>query len=204
MGLIAWFRSKSQGEDPRLADWRREWTSAIERPDPAAVSSLAARLDALGLPDDDVEVAREMLDALRELAGLRARLDASGLPVVETGHRVIGTDICHFSAPVSMPEDEAQPAGRLLLTGTRAVFVGGGRTKALPWHSIGKVLRTERDVVLIKKGQDGLHRFRCNTFADAVCGLYIAQRLAGSRPGGEASPARDDSGTNTREPKELR
>lgn len=187
MGLIAWLRGKSHNDDPRLAEWRRNWALALERPDPAAVASLAARLAALGLPDDDIEVQREMLDALRELVRFRTGLEASGLPVVQTGHRVIGTDTCHFSAPASMPDEEGQPAGRLLLTGTRAVFAGGGRTKALPWHSVGKVVSADRDIVVFRKGQDSVHRFRCNTFADALCGVDIAQRLADARPRGDAA-----------------
>ena len=50
-----------------------------------------------------------------------------------------GADRCHFSAPVSMPDDPAQPTGRLLLTSTRAVFAGGARTPALAWHATREV-----------------------------------------------------------------
>lgn len=71
---------------------------------------------------DDLEIEEEMLDGLRQLLELERELRASHLPRVETSHRVVGSDRCHFSAPVSMPDDPAQPTGRLLLTSTRAAF----------------------------------------------------------------------------------
>ena len=79
---------------------------------------------------DDVEIEEEMLDGLERLVALTGELQASRLPSVETTHRVVGTDVCHYSAPASMPEDPAQPSGRLLLTGTRAVFIGGAKLTA--------------------------------------------------------------------------
>jgi hypothetical protein len=164
-------------------------------PDAAGLTSLEARLDALGLPDDDIEIEREMLEGARDLLRLRSDVDSAGLPVVETGHRVIGTDRCHFSAPVSMPDDAAQAAGRLLLTGVRAVFVGGARTTALPWHAVGEVVQSERDIVLIRKDREHVYRFRCNTFTDAVCGTFLAQRLAARR-----QPARDVRTSSTAAP----
>jgi hypothetical protein len=146
-----------------------------------ALAALDSRLDAMGLPDEDIEIEREMLDGLRELIELRAAVESNGLPLLETGHRVIGTDRLHFIAPVSMPDDSAQPSGRLLLTGTRAIFVGGARTTTVPWHAVGEARHDRRDVVLIRKDRENLYRFRCNSFADALCGTYMSQRLAGTR-----------------------
>jgi len=85
---------------------------------------------------DDVEIEEEMLDGLRRLLEVERDLAAAQLPLVETTHRVVGADRCHFSAPVSVPDDPAQPTGRLLLTSTRAVFAGAARTPALPWHAV--------------------------------------------------------------------
>jgi hypothetical protein len=181
MGLLGWLKRKSNDGDPRLSEWRRTWNDAVASPECADEAALASRLEALGLPEDDIEVEREMLDALRDLNALRRQIGRGALPVMETGHRVIGADCCHFIAPASMPDDPAQPAGRLLLTHRRAVFAGGARVISLPWHSIGKVLRTERDVVLIGKGPAQLYRFRCNTFTDATRGVFLAVRLAASR-----------------------
>jgi len=185
MGLFRWLKRKSADRvDSRIIEWRRAWTATVESEtaDADAPASLVARLDALGLPDDDIEIEREMLEALTELVRLRAAIQSDGLPILETGHRVIGTDRCHFIAPASMPDDAAQPSGRLLLTGSRAIFVGGARTTVLPWHAVGEALHNERDVVLIRKDRENLYRFRCNSFADAMCGAFLARRLAAPRP----------------------
>jgi hypothetical protein len=183
MGLFGWLRGKTGNRvDPRRAAWQREWVAAAARADPAAAAVLGSRLDAIDLPEEDLEVEREMLDGLRELIGLRSIVESNGLPVLETGHRVIGADRLHFSAPVSMPDDSSQPSGRLLLTGTRAIFVGGARTTTVPWHAVGEARHDRRDVVLIRKDRENLYRFRCNSFAEALCGTYMSQRLATVRP----------------------
>lgn len=190
MGLLDWLKGRSTGGDPGLSEWRRAWAEAAIRIDEHTVSSLESRLKALALPEEDIEIEQEMLEGARDLVRLRAEVDGSGLPVVDTGHRVIGGDTCHYSAPVSMPDDPAQPSGRLLLTGARAVFAGAGRTTAVPWHMVAEVVRAERDIVLIRKGREDLHRFRCNTFADALCGAFLAQRLIERRqpaPGARTS-----------------
>jgi len=119
-----------------------------------------------------------MLEALRQLVDLSRELDASRLPIVETSHRVAGADVCHFSAAVSVPDDPAQPTGRLLLTSRRAAFAGGGRVPSLPWHAVREVVQNGRDVLVVRAGADEGIRFRCNSFADAVCGAAIARYLA--------------------------
>jgi hypothetical protein len=181
MGLFGWLKRKSNGGNPRLFEWRRAWNEAISSPEKADEASLAADLDALGLPEDDIEVEREMLEALRALVALRQQVGRAALPVVETGHRVIGSDRCHFSAPTSMPDDPAQPSGRLLLTERRAVFVGGARVLNVPWHSIAEAHRSDRDVVLVGRNREQQYRFRCNSFSDAICGVFLAGRLTASR-----------------------
>ena len=187
MGLFGWLRAKTADRvDPRLAAWQREWLKAAAQADPAALVLLDSRLGTIGLPDEDIEIEREMLDGLRELLDLRSVVETNGLPVLETGHRVIGSDRLHFSAPVSMPDDSSQPSGRLLLTGTRAIFVGGARTTTVPWHAVGEARHDRRDVVLIRKDRENLYRFRCNSFAEALCGTYMSQRLAAVR---QPSPA---------------
>ena len=111
MGLFEWLKGRRNGGDPRLTEWRRAWSTSAAEPDPNAVSVLKAQLDRLGLPEEEIEIEREMLDGISQLAQLRLSVDASGIPVVETGHRVVGHDTCYFSTPVSMPDDAAQPAG---------------------------------------------------------------------------------------------
>src|SRR5918993_1268533 len=112
-------------------------------------------------------------------------LAAARVPIVETTHRVVGTDRCHFSAPVSVPDDPAQPTGRLLLTSTRAVFAGGARTPALPWHGVREIVQAGRDVifVLARAGEETGQRFRCNSDAEALCGAAIGRHLIKSARG---------------------
>ena len=116
---------------------------------PARSRPLEAALRRTPAFADDLEIEEEMLDALRQLLDLERELAASRLPIVETTHRVVGSDRCHFSAPVSMPDDPAQPTGRLLLTSTRAVFAGGARTPALPWHAAREVVQSGRDLLFV-------------------------------------------------------
>ena len=183
MDLLRWLkRAKSDRLDPRVAEWRRAWTMASSNGEAASVESLDSSLRALGLPDEETEIEREMLEGLQALVELRRASAADGLPIIETGHRVIGADRCYFTAPVSMPEEEAQPSGRLLLAGARAIFVGGARTKTVPWHSVAEILQHDRDLVLIRKDRESLYRFRCNSYADAMCGAYIARRLSARPP----------------------
>ena len=122
MGVLDWFRRNGSGkEDPRLTAWRMKWTTAAVAGDTSAGAVLARELESLGLSDDDAEIEREMLDALECLGALKADVDAMGLPQLSTGHRVVGFDVCHFIGPVSMPDEAAQPSGRLLLTSARAI-----------------------------------------------------------------------------------
>jgi hypothetical protein len=77
-----------------------------------------------------------------------------------------------------MPDDPAQPSGRLILTGGRAIFAGGARALTLPWHAVSDVVPQSRDVVLVRRGGDTLHRFRCNVFGDALCAALLARTLS--------------------------
>jgi hypothetical protein len=138
-------------------------------------------LEAFGLPADEVEIEREMLEALLEREALASTVRGSGLPVVDTGHRVVGTERCHFTAPASMPDEPGQPGGRLLLTSGRAIFVGGAKGVAAAWHSVGEAHPFDRDVVLVRAGHDRIYRFRCNTYGDALRGAFIARELVAAR-----------------------
>jgi hypothetical protein len=80
-----------------------------------------------------------------------------------------------------VPDDPAQPSGTLLLTNIRAVFVGGARAVAIPWHAVGRAMPQNRDLVLIRSDREDLHRFRCNTFADAMRGACLARYLSKRR-----------------------
>ena len=187
MGFFGWLKkTQEEGTNAESRAWREAWANAVASLDASAVAPLEAALRRTPPFADDLEIEEEMLDALRHLLELERELAASRLPVVETTHRVVGPDRCYFSAPVSMPDDPAQPTGRLLLTSTRAVFAGGTRTPALPWHATRKVAQSGRDLLLIFRqgdGDDG-HRFRCNSFTDALCGAAIARHLLRASRGG--------------------
>lgn len=180
---MGWLRRllKRRDTDEKLKHWRRAWAEAAARPDADKARDLRARLDQLTASDDDLEIEREMLDGLDHVVEFASAVAGRGLPAVGTGHRVVGTDICHFSAPASMPDDPAQPSGRLLLTNARAIFVGGARGVTVPWHATAQALQTDRDLILVRVDGSALYRFRCNSFDDALCGAFIARRLAGPR-----------------------
>jgi hypothetical protein len=182
MGLRDWLKRRRTGaEDPRLRSWRERWIRVAASVDATEIEPLRSKLDALGLPEEDIEIEREMLEALQERAALSSAIRVSGLPTIETGHRVVRAEACHFTAPVSMPEEPGQPAGRLLLTSGRAIFVGGATGMAAAWHTISGSLNVDRDVVLIRNGREQPYRFRCNTYGDALRGAFIAAEILASR-----------------------
>jgi hypothetical protein len=190
MGLIGWIRTQLTGEDRRLLAWRQAWRKVSTDPTPDHLRALRHQLDAVGLPEDDLEIEREMLDALEAVLALSATVAQSGLPVLQTGHRIVGADVCHYTAPVSMPDEPSQPSGRLILTSARAIFVGG-RGLTLPWHAIAQVLHADRDLLMARRGQPSLYRFQCNTFADAMCAAFLARRLGGGRGAERTEGGRD-------------
>lgn len=160
-----------------LKAWRAEWTTAAANPDAGALRKLREHLDQLSSPDGDLEIEREMLDGLDHVVRFAASVAEQGLPAVSTGHRVVGTDTCHFTAPVSMPDDPAQPSGRLLLTNARVIFVGGARAVTVAWHAVSQPVQTDRDLLLVRLDGSALYRFRCNSFDDALCAAFVARQL---------------------------
>lgn len=177
MGLFGWWKGKP--DNGELRAWRDEWARAVASLDAGALAPLEAALRRQPPIADDVEMEEEMLDGLRQLIAIERELGAARLPLVETTHRVVGTDRCHFSAPVSLPDDPAQPTGRLLLTSARAAFAGGARTVPLPWHAVREVMQGGRDVIFVtsRAGDGDGQRFRCNSYAEALCGAAIARFL---------------------------
>jgi hypothetical protein len=181
--LLDWLRRGAPREDPRLREWKREWAAAALTLEAAATRRLRELLNAFGLPEDDVEIEREMLDALDDAAALASEMARTGLPVIETGHRVVGHDRCHLTAPASMPDEPGQPTGRLLFTSARAIFVGGPNAVSSPWHMIGEARQNARDLVLVRTTRDRVYRFQCNSFSDALRAALIARELIRKRPG---------------------
>ena len=121
--------------------------------------------------EDDPEIQQEMADGLD---AVRRAEQAGALPVLETQHRAIGADACHLAVPASMP-DKSDAFGKLFVTERRVLFAGGASV-SLGIGRIVKVDRHQRDVVLISGG-DGLVRFRCNSFGDAMLAVWMIERL---------------------------
>src|SRR5215471_2304076 len=135
MGLLDWFRGNGAAPARAVREWHEAWETALAALDGDAPARLEAWLRRDPALADDTEIEEEMLEALREALSLARDLDASRLPEIETSHRAAAGEACHYSAPVSMPDDPAQPTGRLLLTAGRAAFAGGSRTPSIPWHA---------------------------------------------------------------------
>lgn len=182
MGFLKWWMGRgSSAEDNRLRAWRAGWAQVAASPAAERIERLRIDLDGMGLSADEIEIEREMLDALMEREALASAVRLSGLPSVVTGHRVVGAERCHFTAPASMPDEPGQPGGRLLLTSGRAIFVGGANGVSAAWHSVGDAHHLDRDVVLVRSDRDRIHRFRCNTFGDAMRAAFIARALVAAR-----------------------
>lgn len=171
-----WFRRRPAGPSAAQA-WHAAWEAAVAALDEDAPARLEAWLRTDPGLADDVEIEEEMLDALRDVLALERALAAANVPAIETAHRAAAGEACHYSAPVSMPDDPAQPTGRLLLTSGRAAFAGGSRTPAIPWHATRDVIRAGRDLIFVRAGAADGHRFRCNTYTDALRGAAIARHL---------------------------
>jgi hypothetical protein len=182
MRLTGWLKRRQSEAERRRGEWRGAWSTALESEDGQRLDELRERLPALEGHGSDIEIELEMLDALERLVRLRGDLGAGALPVVETHHRVIGGERCHFAAPASLPADPAQPSGRVLFTPSRALFVGSGKSTAVAWHAVPHIVRQERDLVLARADATGGAHFRFNTYADAVVAGFLARRLRGARP----------------------
>lgn len=171
--VVGWMR-KPAG-DPRLVAFHREVEAACEATDAGALARLRAEREALGLSEDDAAIELEMLDGLEDLVSFTAEVERGGLPIIETQHRVLGTDRCHFWTPAFLP-DRVEASGKLFFTEHRVVFVGGGVT-SVPWSGVTKVARDGRDLVLVVPSKGAAYRFRCNAFSETLRGRFVADWL---------------------------
>jgi hypothetical protein len=178
MRWLGWLKKSGTEADEVVKTWRRDWNAAVDAPDAAQAADLRARLTALGPGNDERELEREMLEALDALLELAAEVEATGPPIIVTGHKAAGTDRCHFAAPASLPDNPAHPTGTLLLTNSRAVFVGGSHSIALPWHIVTSCARADRDLLLVLAGRSMAHRVRHNSYTDALRAQFLARHLS--------------------------
>jgi hypothetical protein len=175
------FKWLKRGEQSPIDAWRARWHQAVQTLNATEAEWLRSALKSgAALGGEDLEIEQEMLDGLDRLLALTAEIATGRLPRIETAHRVVGADICHFSAPASVPDDHSQASGRVLLTSTRAVFAGGAKLAPVPWHAVREIASAERDVLLIRSADSGV-RFRFNNYGDAMVAAALAKRL--KRPG---------------------
>jgi hypothetical protein len=184
MRWFGWFRRASAPENARAREWRRVWAEAVETPDRSRAEDLRGRLQQLAADEADadaLDMEREMLEGLDALVELNTTVSAQGPPTISTGHRAVGADACHLSAPASLPDDPAQPSGTLLVTSTRLIFVGGAKSVTIPWHGVSECVRHDRDLLIARADRQDVQRLRCNAFADALCATFLVRHLASRR-----------------------
>jgi len=172
--------------DPRLEAFHQEVAAACDAADGSAVERLLARRADVGLGEDEAAIEIEMLEGLRDFLAFRAEVERDGLPVLDTQHRVLGADRCHFWTP-AFPPDRVEAGGKLFFTATRLVFLGGG-VQSTPWNGVARIAREECDLVMVVPSRDAVFRFRCNAFGEAMRGQYVAERLLAENRARRATP----------------
>jgi len=75
-----WFKRGAAREDPRVRRWRESWASSEPTAERAIIARLAGELEQIGLPDEEIENEREMLQALIDRDDLACATRAGGLP----------------------------------------------------------------------------------------------------------------------------
>lgn len=169
---MAWgfFKKRADKTHPDVELWWRDANAVALRPTDAGIDDLRPRL----VSESELDERERQIEMIEALEHLHVIVTAGAIPVLETQHRVIGTDACHYMAPVSAP-DHGDAIGKLFLTNHRVIFAGGASI-AWPWHRVRRVTRHERDVIF--EGGDTLAlRLRCNSFADALAGAALGERL---------------------------
>jgi hypothetical protein len=171
MRLANLFRKSAPDVSPNWPWWQCADRIAAH-PTAEAVDQLRTFVDPAGVDLDEAECRSEMIEGLVRLVELHA---SAPLPLLDSQHRVIGVDACHFAAPAGLAGDDQETPGKLFLTSKRLVFAGGP-VRAWPWHRILDVARIERDVVVTIRDA-GMIRVRFNSYSDALEARFLAQRL---------------------------
>lgn len=180
MKLFSWLRGETRAHD-KLAGWRQAWQRAIDTPTEGDLATLRRELEEATPADGDVEMELEMLEALEQLRQFQLQAASGSLPVIETQHRMVAAEACHFSAPASVADEGAQTSGRVLITPARVVFVGAGRTQVTAWHAVRDVVRLSRDVAFVRADRSVAAQFRFNTFGDAVVTAFLSAHFRDAR-----------------------
>ena len=164
---------------PEIDAWRQAAHTAADEGSTDSVDALLAQLTTLAHQPDDLEIEIERLEGRRLVLSFEEQVAASGLPIVETQHKIAAPDVCHAIFAVVLADAAADQPGTLLLTNRRLVFAGG-RGITAGWGTINRAVRREREVLLDIGGR--AVRIRCNTFGDARVVETLIQILTSSRP----------------------
>ena len=79
---------------PDTSSWWGEANALAASPDAARLEALKAQIADATKNPDTAELQEEMIDGLERLLAMAAE---RALPVIETQHRVIGSEVCHSS-----------------------------------------------------------------------------------------------------------
>ena len=163
---------------PSAADvaWWRDAEAAATHPSGEVIERLRQDLPAAASPDER-ERREEFVEGLERLLELTAN---GNLPQIVSQHRVIGTDLCHFVAPVSLA-GQSESSGKMFLTSQRIVFAGHG-VQSWPWHRVRGVVRLGRDLGITVAGIAEPVLIQCNCYGDAMTALHLAAALTDRKP----------------------
>jgi hypothetical protein len=173
MGLFDLFRRRESAQ-PDVSDWWRTANALASAPTAGGIHELKTSVVDVNLAPDVAEAQHEMLDGLEGLVAF----GQSALPVLDTQHRVIGTDTCHFIAPASLV-DQVDSGGKVFVTSARLIFAAG-TVLSWPWHLITRARREDRDLLVDLKGRPAV-RLRLNTYEAALLIAALVSRLT-NRP----------------------
>lgn len=166
------FFSRRSSRSNAEAEWWRDAEAAAAAPTTDIVSRLRAGLATAVTPDDQ-ERRVEFLEGLDRVLELSSN---GGLPALVTQHRVIGADVCHFVAPVSLAA-QLESSGKLFLTSQRIVFASHG-VQSWPWHRVRGAVRLGRDLAITVAGVAEPVHIQCNCYGDAMAALHLIASLS--------------------------
>jgi hypothetical protein len=181
--MTSWWAKWTGGDARRGARERDEWRARLRaeiaearargsRPD---LERLRQRPRELGLSDEEADLELEMIDASLDFLEFLAATDgARSLPIVETQHKVLGADRCHFAAPMSI--DGADESGKLFLTDRRVILLGA-RMKSVAWPHVSEVSLRDRRLVLARRDGQPAYQPCLNSWSDALRAEAIARAL---------------------------
>jgi hypothetical protein len=174
MGLFDLFRRRESAQ-PDVSAWWQAANALTTAPTADGVARLKATTVNAGEAPDLAEAQDEMLAGLDALI----QLAQSPLPILDTQHRVIGADTCHYMAPASLI-DQVDSGGKVFVTSARIIFAAG-TVVSWPWHQVARISRDGRDLLIELKGRPAV-RLRLNTYEGALVIAALAGRLSSNRP----------------------